>query len=370
MIARMYRKAAVPELTDSQIKEVFFKLDTCFNDISVTVFEGIYTGVVAVTLWAVVSRNNCQDYRRPHFLVFIILVLYLTAAFNLYGEWVLNILYFTTPKWKYSWEAAEPIPDNSTPVILTRDVIAILSTVLADAALIWCCWIVWGRSWRVVININLASRGIVAYHDAFGPNPPPQALFLENIVSWSVLYSSLVLATLLWCTVLIIYRIWRVGAAAGRMYVYQRVIEILVESASLYSAVLVVLLVFEARNELAGIYIEDLAIAMRGIMPTILVGRVAAGHARPDDSWSESTMVSSLQFQNHSISQNDAQMSVGSGWDTSSTIRPDLDEVLEDSGELRMEGAAPTFNAHDCSADVVGTSNSLRATLDQNLGNI
>ncbi len=53
------------------------------------------------------------------------------------------------------------------------------------------------------------------------------------------------------------------GAAAGRMYVYQRVIEMLVESASLYSAVIVVLLVFEGRNEVAGVCIEDLAIAMR-----------------------------------------------------------------------------------------------------------
>ncbi len=92
---------------------------------------------------------------------------------------------------------------------------------------------------------------------------PPQALFLENIVSWSVLYSALILATLLWCTILIIYRIWRVGGAAGRMRAYQRVIEMLVESASLYSAVIVVLLVLEARNAVAGWYIEQLAVAMR-----------------------------------------------------------------------------------------------------------
>ncbi len=111
--------------------------------------------------------------------------------------------------------------------------------------------------------MNLASRGIITYYTAVGPIVPPRALFLENIVSWSVLYSSLILATLLWCTILIIYRILRVGGAAGRMHAYQRVIEMLVESAFLYSAVLVVLLVFEVRNEVAGIYIEDLAIATR-----------------------------------------------------------------------------------------------------------
>ncbi|PBK62475.1 hypothetical protein ARMSODRAFT_1061453 [Armillaria solidipes] len=186
-----------------------------------------------------------------------------------------------------------------------------------------------------------------------------QALFLENVVSWSMLYSSLILATLLWCTILIIYRIWRVGGASRRIRTYQRVIEMLVESASLYSVVLVVLVVLEACNEVAGDYMEDFASTMRGIMPTILVGHVVAGHARPDDSWSESTTRSSLQFGNYSSSHNDTEMSVGSGWDTSSCIRPDLEEGLEDSTEVLVEGAAPTFSAHNYSARIVGASNSI-----------
>ncbi len=112
---------------------------------------------------------------------------------------------------------------------------------------------------------NLASRGIVAYYTAFGhiENMPPQALYLENIVNWAVLYSSLILATLLWCTILIVYRILRVGGAAGRMHVYQRLIEMLVESALLYSAVIIVVLVFEIRNEVTAAYVQELAIVMR-----------------------------------------------------------------------------------------------------------
>ncbi len=47
------------------------------------------------------------------------------------------------------------------------------------------------------------------------------------------------------------------------MHVYQRVVEMLVESASLYTVVLVVLLVFEVRNEVHGVYIQELAIAIR-----------------------------------------------------------------------------------------------------------
>ncbi|KAK0475987.1 hypothetical protein EDD18DRAFT_1385585 [Armillaria luteobubalina] len=166
------------------------------------------------------------------------------------------------------------------------------------------------------------------------------------------------MATLLWCTIVIIYRILRVGGVAGRIHVYQRVIEMLVESALLYSVVLVVLLVFEARNEVAAAYIGELAIAMRGIMPTMLVGRIAAGHARPDDSWSDSTPGSSIRFGNHSTSQNDTQMNVGSGRDMSSTEGPALERGLEDITEGRVEGAAPIDSADDY-CHVVGTSSSV-----------
>ncbi|PBK62437.1 hypothetical protein ARMSODRAFT_895649, partial [Armillaria solidipes] len=202
---------------------------------------------------------------------------------------------------------------------------------------IWRCWIVWSRSWLVVLvpiaYVTIASRGIATYYTAFGAveNTPPQAFYLENVVNWAVLYSSLIMATLLWCTIFIIYRIVRVGGAAGRTRIYQRLIEMLVESALLYSAVIVVLLVLQVRNDVAGTFVEVLAIAIRAIAPTILVGRVAAGHARPDDSWGASTPRSSLRFRNNSSSQNDSQVGAGSQWDTSSCARPDVEEGLEGS---------------------------------------
>ncbi|KAK0493429.1 hypothetical protein EDD18DRAFT_1108207 [Armillaria luteobubalina] len=334
MATETYPAAAIPELTDSQIKNIFADLDNILNRaILSALLYGIYTGIVAVTLWAVVL--------------------------NLHGEWAMCISVFTTLPWKSVWETYS-LSNMSAPVALTVAISGILST-------IWRCWIVWGRSWRVVLVpiacttlatgmrfiVHTASRGIVAYYDAFGALASPQAIFLEEAVNWAMLYASLIMATLLWCTILIIYRILRVGGTAGRIHVYQRVIEMLVESALLYSVVLVVLLVFEARNERAAVYIEDLAIAMRGIIPTMLAGRVAAGHARPDDSWNESTPRSSIRFGSLSTSQNDTQVG-----DDSSTKRHDLEVGLEDSTKVRVEGAAPIDSTHDY-YHVVGTSSSV-----------
>lgn len=117
----------------------------------------------------------------------------------------------------------------------------------------------------------------------------PRALYTKNVVNWAVLYSSLILATFLWCTILIVYRILRLGGVAG-MRVYHRVIEMLVESASLYSAVIVVLLVFEVRDEVAGAYIEEFAIAIR-VRPTHFV----VFHCH-DCNVSSTTRESRLQF--------------------------------------------------------------------------
>lgn len=183
---------------------------------------------------AVASKKNCQNCRRSRFLVLIILLLYLLGAVNLYGEWA-QVLLCTNVKtfWETTFESNNTL---TTPVLWTMVVGATLSAVLADATSIWRCWLVWSQSWSIVVVpiactiVATVRRSIITYYSAFGSDEktPPQALFLESVVSWSVLYSSLILATLLWCTILIIYRILRVGNAAGRIHVFQRVIEMLV----------------------------------------------------------------------------------------------------------------------------------------------
>ncbi|KAK0446990.1 uncharacterized protein EV420DRAFT_885352 [Desarmillaria tabescens] len=316
MATRTYSEMAIPELTDSQIKVIFLNLDAEFNAIMMRALtHGIYTGVVAVTPWAVVSRKNCQN-RSRYFLVFIILLLYLVAMVGTYGEWTEGVSTFIT-NGKNFWEAYNSDPGKRS--LLPLGIEAILSTILADATLIWRCWTVWGRSWCIVLipivctTLAAISRGIVTYYSTLDvEHLPPQALYLENVVNWAVLYTSLIMATLLWCTILIVYRILKVGGVSAGMRVYHRVIEILIESAALYSAVIVILLVFEVRNEAVGGYIQELAIAIRGIMPTVVVGRVAAGHARPDDSWSEGSTASSLRFGNRAITQDGSQRSTES----------------------------------------------------------
>ncbi|SJL13957.1 uncharacterized protein ARMOST_17409 [Armillaria ostoyae] len=134
MTARQHLGTPTPELTDSEIKEIYVALDTELNGAMLTaLLYGIYTGVVAVTLWAVASRKNYQNDRRSHFLVVVILVLYLLSGFNLYNEWAEGILNFITNG--ESFWVAFTYSNLSTPIVCTDGIDAILSTLLADATL-------------------------------------------------------------------------------------------------------------------------------------------------------------------------------------------------------------------------------------------
>ncbi|PBK59054.1 hypothetical protein ARMSODRAFT_983340 [Armillaria solidipes] len=136
-----------------------------------------------------------------------------------------------------------------------------------------------------------------------------------------VIYISCILATTVWCTVLIVFRIVTVarannGTNSTELGYYRHVIEVLVESSALHSVTLIVYAALEARGNLSRDYFDTLAVittvdielifseyisdenCMQGIAPTLLAGRVAAGHARPDDSW-QGNIISSLRFEAH-----------------------------------------------------------------------
>ncbi|KAK0481127.1 hypothetical protein EDD18DRAFT_1203869 [Armillaria luteobubalina] len=329
MIATTYPGAVTPNLSDSQIKDTVLNLDSELNRVMIHAsLHGIYTGVMAVALGASIASR--KDTRNNRHLLALILLLYLLATVGLYYDW--TIVCSTFIKHNTTFWTAYEFSNPSNPISLTGGIDSILSTFLADATLIWRCWIVWGRSWRVVLipivctTLAIISRAIVTYYSSYGPieDMSPQTLYLQNVVNWAILYSSLILATFLWCTILIVYRILRLGGVAAGMRVYHRVIEML-------SVVIVILLVFEVRNEIAGAYIEEFAIAIRGIAPTVLVGRIAAGHARSDDSWSGSSTTTSLRFVDSPSSQNEYELSIVSGQNPSSRVRPDLEEGSESS---------------------------------------
>ncbi|PBK98850.1 hypothetical protein ARMGADRAFT_1026730 [Armillaria gallica] len=228
------------ELTNDDKALVFQILDTWLNsEILYALLYGIYTGILAVTLWNI-------------------------------STWVFSIA-------------------------------AAISTILADLYMIWCCWMVWGQHWLVVLLpifslvSAIISRAMTVYYNKVNPASP-----LWNI--FEMLYISLNLVTTLSCTLLIIYRIVAVTGirhgAMGRLGVYRYFIQVLMESSALYSISVILYLAFIIHDpsDPASYYFDAIASIAKGVAPTLLIGRAAAGHTCPRDDSDESTL-SSLHFQ-------------------------------------------------------------------------
>ncbi|KAK0447375.1 uncharacterized protein EV420DRAFT_1713622 [Desarmillaria tabescens] len=312
--------ALPPDLTDDDIHFILENLDMNLNCMILQALtHGLYTGVLGVTLWSIFrgSTKNASIVR--YVMVLAIIALYVLATIALGPLWALTRHVFID-EGQNCYTVFLELDSLNPTVIQTRLVInitACISTFIADSSLIWRCWIVWGRQWLVVIVPALCTilgtvfKGLWTYHSC---------LDSTNDMETSTFDGS--------------------GHGAG-IRSYRGVIEALIESAVLYSAVLIIDIVFVARDILSGGYVDILTAAIRGIAPTLLVGRVAAGHARPDDSWQESSThtVSSLNFGTGSLSTQEGDITQSIELDMTDNIDPGLERnfapIEEETREAR-----------------------------------
>ncbi|KAK0446410.1 uncharacterized protein EV420DRAFT_1648086 [Desarmillaria tabescens] len=308
-----------PDLTDEDKAFIFQYLDANLNNqILYALLHGIYTGILAVTLWNI-SINKRWPIRRA--LVVIIILLYAFTTINFAVSWSLIYSAFIRNGQSF-WTAFSKLNGVDQVAYWEMGIAASMSTLLADSYIIWCCWMVWGQRWLIVLLpiLSLIFRNCAS----------PDSLFM-------MLYVSFILATTLWCTLLIIFRILSVTGvrrgAGSRLRVYRHFIEVLVESSAFYSITLILYLAFFIRNDFQQFYIEAIAGIMKGVAPTLIVGRAAAGHTRPNEEHDESSPVSTIRFQTSSQSSQPSQPSTASF--QNSTVQS---AVLEEDIEAQRSG--------------------------------
>ncbi|SJL18465.1 uncharacterized protein ARMOST_22054 [Armillaria ostoyae] len=238
--------------------------------------------------------NKCWPIRRG--LVVVIILLHALITISFAANWSLLRSPFIEHGQNF-WTVFSTFNNGTIAIFVVGGITSSLSTIITDSYMIWCCWMVWGRRWVVVLIpiLFLISATVLKIIDIY--------VEYRNIskVILATLYAAFVLATTLWCSVLIIYRILTVTGvkrgASGRLRVYRRFIEVLVESSALYSISLVVYLAFSIRAQLPVAYLDVIASIAKGVAPTLLIGRAAAGHTRPEDDYGSENTVSSLHFQ-------------------------------------------------------------------------
>ncbi|KAK0232347.1 hypothetical protein EDD85DRAFT_1025913 [Armillaria nabsnona] len=282
-------------LTDNDKALLFQILDSWLNsEILYALLYGIYTGILAVTLWNIFI-NKCWTIQRA--VVVVIILLHALITINFAATWSYTCFAFI--KNGQNFWTVYLILTGTNAATWVINIAASISTILADLYMIWCCWMVWGQHWLIVLLpiFSLVSaiilRAMIVYYDKVNLASPLWNIFM-------MLYISLNLVTTLFCTLLIIYHIVAVTGirhgAVGQLGVYRYFIEVLVESSALYSLSLILYLAFAICNDVRMYYFDTIAAIAKGVAPTLLIGRAAAGHTSPRDDCDGST-VSSLHFQ-------------------------------------------------------------------------
>ncbi|KAF9026017.1 hypothetical protein BDZ89DRAFT_1135045 [Hymenopellis radicata] len=315
--------------TDSDLRRLMgATLNT--NIIEIFVY-GIYTTVYAITMWQIVSNG----FKKRGIMAILVTLMWCMATIHSALRW--NELEFTFIEHGATREDQfdARFADGFRALRILSGVSAAVNIFIADAIVIWRCWIIWGSNWLIILVpclINIVGR----FQDG-----GERTLYNVN---WNFVYFAMTLATNGLCTLLIVFRILRVSGPRARTY--RGVIEILVESAALYSVSYLVYIGLLAKSafydpdgeDLSYAYMRSLLYSITGIAPTLILVRVVAGHARPDDSWTHGggggirSALRSLHFVTHT----------GSSASSRSVMTLDLEHgvVHWTSGDLTLETEA------------------------------
>ncbi|KAF8149208.1 hypothetical protein K438DRAFT_1625204, partial [Mycena galopus ATCC 62051] len=173
---------------------------------------------------------------------------------------------------------------------------------------IWRCWTIWDRNWWIVaipLGCTIAGAGLgfktIQQEAAFLLNT---TLDLGKFVDYETPYFALSLVTTCIATVLIIIRIITLSDETTRKSRgYSRVIEILVESALLYSVPMAIFLPLLVRDGPNAGYAQAVVQGVTGLAPTLIVARVTFGLARPAETWQKTTTKFNTSSANISVTR-------------------------------------------------------------------
>ncbi|KIL57868.1 hypothetical protein M378DRAFT_171250 [Amanita muscaria Koide BX008] len=195
----------------------------------------------------------------------------------------------------------------------------LLTLLSIDYVLIYRCWIVYGKSWRVIcVPVtfwlgSLACSALSSYYGALSLSSKNQNVFRSTEMAIICFYVCNI-ATTVYTTTAIIYRIWYTTKTSGKRL--NHIMRILAESGILYTCTIIFRLaglVLLIRNDVSWVnhFINDISDAihfsMAGISFNLLLIRVYQSRIERRDSLADSRHVdgvrtlSGMQFNNPQI---------------------------------------------------------------------
>jgi len=203
-------------------------------------------------------------------------------------QWLLSTVHvslgFTRLVYGFIYERDEPggpaayFSNISIPGNVAKVFIHTLNTAVGDSVVVWRCYLVWGRSWKVVTLPLILLCGFVAsgigqtYHFARGQSI--HSAFHHILTIWNGLLFSFSLATNLTATSLIALRVWyifRMMSGESRSLGVTKILVLVIESGMIYSAALIIEISCYFAGSNAFYILYDPIAQLTSIVPTMIL---------------------------------------------------------------------------------------------------
>ncbi|KAK0222212.1 hypothetical protein IW262DRAFT_1460514 [Armillaria fumosa] len=176
----------------------------------------------------------------------------------------------------------------SNPLQAAKTAIYVILTLVGDGFAIYRCYVVWNRRWYIIpgpLLLLCGTGGGFGATVAFSQAAPGAEVFLPAIVPWITSFISMTLCTNVVCTFLIAYRILSIQRAVrslAQVNTARSALMMILESAAVYSASVVSLMITYSLNSNAQYTVLDLTAPLIGITFTAIILRVSLGISSRD----------------------------------------------------------------------------------------
>ncbi|KAJ7613303.1 hypothetical protein DFH06DRAFT_1484767 [Mycena polygramma] len=241
---------------------------------------GLFNMMAGFTVKLVLAGD--QPSRRRGVLVVLVLMWILATM-----HWIVNVYRAYVAFLVFPEGPAAFFATFSHPSYTAKDVAYGTLSLVADSFATYRCYIVWNRSpWAacvpglLLLGTTAAGYGAIYIVSTVQPGNP---IFLSNVAPWITSWFSLTLVTNVTCTGLIAYKIINtrqgfrglgIGIRVGHKDPLAASLIVIVESAAIYSATLIVLLVSYVCGSNVQYVIIDLIIPVIAIAFTMILMRI------------------------------------------------------------------------------------------------
>ncbi|CAK5270879.1 unnamed protein product [Mycena citricolor] len=268
-----------------------------------TFLLGIFTTMFATVLRLIVSKA-ISNQKTVRIVLPTISLIWLLAI----SHWILDILRAETA-FLHEPNAAVFFANISSPVEVAKVGLYVTATIIGDGFMIYRTYMIWQRSLRfVALPIVLWIASIVSgYGGTNALYETKQGTQLSPLVPWIPTFIALSLATNGYCTILIAYRILRSQFAVRKMNAgnsrMMSIVVVFLESAALYSAELIALLVTHQLELNVQYVVLDATCSLLGITFSMIILPVTGAARGSEISGSRPVRVAAPRIEGVNVSR-------------------------------------------------------------------